>query len=282
MILLLAAKIDKPAIYAIAGILLGLGIFVRPILGIFPLLCAVIIFFLKKKEKNRLVFLSLFLFLTASYSFQLSWSTWKWLSFGHDTTMSRQLKTAFLCGAYPDMTHKDLRGMPYREDPQFMQLMDEKYRTIARYILNRSIEEPFHYLTWWLIKKPIQFWSWKVFFGDGVNLYPVHYSWFDINPFMYTLRASLLALHPFFVILAVIGIFLFLKNLGKSAGPTERLGCFLIIALLTHFTLMFMILAPYPRYALPMGPELYVMSTFALWKISLLKKSRNSISVKTN
>jgi len=274
VILLLAAKTNKQVIYAIAGIVLGLGIFVRPVLGIFPLLCASIIYFLKKNEKKRVIFLSLVLFLATSYSFQLSWSVFKVATFDSDTAMSSQLKTAFLCGTYPDITHKKLPGIPYREDPKFNQLMNEKYRTIGLYILNKFKEDPIRYVTWWLFGKPIQFWTWKVFFSDGINFYPIRYSWFDTNPFMFILRAIMLTLHPFLVIMAAIGILLFFTMFEKPIMSIETLCYILCFILLTHFTLIFMILAPFPRYAVPMGPELYFMSTVTLWKISHLIRSK--------
>jgi len=276
VLLMIAVKSNKLTCYALSGITLGLSIFTRPVLGVFPLLCALIIYFFKGKENRRRVFASLVLFLVTSYFFQFSWSLWQKASFGSDIVMSNQLKTAFICGTYPDITFDKLAGMPYREDLNYETLSNGSYGSIAFYILNQFKNEPMTYLTWWFFKKPVMFWSWKIFFSDGINFYPVNYSWFDINPFMKSLRQIMLMLHPMIVLLAGFSIFLYGKRFLNSDKVIEKFCYITCFVLLAHFTLMFTILAPFPRYALPMGPELYLMSIFAVYQIVRILKPDNS------
>ena len=259
--------------FLLAGGVLGLA-FVRPTLAIFPLLCAPIIFFFKKDERKSQVWVALALFLFASYSLPASWSIWRTASLGFDTVQASQFKTALVAGFYPGITYKDLPGMPYREDPGFQQKMAKDYPDLARHLVKIIQEDPGRYLGWWLVGKPVMFWSWKVFFSDGINFYPIEYSWFDINPVMKMLRTVMLGIHPVLVILAFIGVVFFCR--GQFREPTAMVAYLLCFILVAHFTLMFMALAPFPRYALPLGPELYVMSVFSLWKMTTFVKERRS------
>ena len=268
--LVMGVKQEKTYGYMLSGITMGVAIFVRPVFELFPLLCCPIIYF-SIRDKNRwTIFIVLSIFLFTSYSFQLSWSLWERIRLGQNPLMDDQLKTALIFGTYPDILYKDLPGMPDKEDPNFSALIKADYGTIIHYILNQFVQEPFRHITWWFIKKPVLFWSWKVFFGDGINFYPVYYSWFDINPLMNFLRSFMLALHPFIVLLAGISV-IFFKNLSWATKDINKKGesfCYAVCAvLIIHFTVMFMILAPFPRYALPMGPELYLLGLFGLRKL---------------
>ncbi len=262
----LAYKSEKPIDYALAGSILGACIFVRPVLAVFPILCAAVIYFLNRHRNRRVILLSIILFLLTSFSFQLSWSVWKRVSFGPDPAMSNQLKTAVLCGVYPDITYKNIPGMPYREDTNFDSLLQEGYGAIGLEIMRRFKDNPFQYAVWWLLEKPAMFWSWKIFFNDGINVYPVRFSWFDINPLMNILRQTMLTIHLPFVILAFMGIFFLIKKPKRLNKSPSTLCYLLCLVLLVHFTLMFMILAPFPRYSLPMGPAVYLLGIVTLRK----------------
>ena len=156
--------------------------------------------------------------------------------------------------------------MPYREDPDYQKLADMGYPSLFMHVFDQIRAEPTRYLSWWLVGKPMRYWSWKVEFNDGINFYPVEYSWFDTNFAMGALRSTMLGIHPFLVILALISIGLFFCN--RVLQPTARVAYLLSFVLVVHFTLMFMVLAPFSRYALPLGPGLYLMSVFVLWKVS--------------
>jgi len=260
----------------LAGVILGLAIFVRPILGLFPLLCLPILLYVKREEGLKQVLLSLVLFVFVSYAAQASWSIWRTASLGVDTTQADQLKTAVICGFYPGITYDKLPGMPYREDPNFERLMATDYLGLAGHLLKTIQEDPGRYLTWWLVGKPVMFWSWHVFFSDGINYYPIEYSWFDINPVMKVLRATMLGLHPVLVILSLISIVLYGR--GRFRDTPARVAFLLCFLLVAHFSFIFMVLAPFPRYALPLGPELYVMSVFALWEITACINERRMTS----
>ena len=71
--------------------------------------------------------------------------------------------------------------------------------------------------------------------------------------------------------------FLFFKQFKETLKSSGTICYVLCLTLLIHFTLMFMVLAPFPRYALPMGPELYLMSMVALYRIAQMRNFRKEM-----
>ena len=268
VILIYAFRTKATAYYVLAGIVLGMGIFVRPVLALFPLICATILYLYNRREKRLTSSTCIILFLVAAFSLQISWSVWTRVTIGGNPAMSNQIKNALLTGTYPDMTFKDTAdiGMPYIDNPEYSRILQGGYRKIARHIYSRFSDEPLQYTKWWL-RKPAMLWSWKVLYADGINIYPIRYSWFERNPIMGYLRSAMLTAHPFIVILAFAGTVIFFLKINGTIRDEGRLCYLLCLLLLAHFTLIFTILNPFPRYAIPMGPQLYLMSVFTLWQI---------------
>ena len=153
--------------------------------------------------------------------------------------------------------------MPYREDPLFWPTVNKGYGAIAAHILERFKQEPVRYGSWWILGKPRLFWSWKLFFSDGINIYPVGKVWFDINPVMKFLKTIMVRMHPVFVFLAGAGILIFFRKQSHPLSDERRFVYLLCLGTLAYFTLLFMVLAPFPRYALPLGPFLYILTSYS-------------------
>lgn len=270
VLLCLAFKTEKSWPFILAGVFMGLGIFVRPVLGIFPLICVVLFLFMHNRKDvgfSKIIF-PILLFLTLSFIFQGSWNIWEKVSFGNDSVMSDQLKSALLQGTYPRMTYNKLIGMPYREDPNFKTLMDKGYGAIASHIYENFRKAPLRSAWWWLVGKPSLFWSWKVYFSDGVNIYPVGKTWFDKNPVLNIIRTVMLKLHIIFIFLTVFGLCFYIFRFSKKLSGSGQFCYLLNCSLLVYFTLLFTILAPFPRYALPLGPAFFVLAVSGAWMMA--------------
>ncbi|HAW51129.1 MAG TPA: hypothetical protein DCX54_02200 [Flavobacteriales bacterium] len=269
----LAYQKDKYHWYLLAGLTFSLAIFVRPTLAVAPLLCAALIFYLLRGDKKPIQILTLLaIFLASSFAIPAGWSTWKNITLGPDNAQSAQLKTAVVCGLYPQITYKHFRGFPYREDPNYNQIAQKGYIDLVKYTFANIVNDPARHLGWWLFGKPQMFWSWKMVSGDGVNVYPMRYTWFEASPILGKLKSLMLEIHPLLVILGFSSIFFFWKKqTDNPAGKATFALCFIVIF---HTTLMFMVLAPFPRYALPLGPALYILSVFSLYEISKLIKQK--------
>lgn len=260
-----AYRKDKYYRYILAGLTFSLAIFVRPTLAVAPLFCAAVLFYLlrgDKKQKQILILLAIFL--ASSFSIPSGWSTWKNATLGPDKTQAGQLKTAIVCGLYPQLTYKKFRGFPYREDPNYNQISKKSYIDLVKYTFENIANEPARHLGWWLFGKPQMFWSWKMVSGDGINVYPMRYTWFEASPIMGLLKTLMLELHPLLAILGFASIYFFWKKRIEAPAGKATFGlCFIMIF---HTTLMFMVLAPFPRYALPLGPTLYILSVYSIFE----------------
>lgn len=269
VLLCLAFKTEKSLLFLLAGVFMGLGIFVRPVLGIFPLICMFLFLCMYRKDISLLkLILPMLLFMMFSFLFQGSWNIWEKASFGGDSVMGDQLKSSLLQGTYPHMTYNKLIGMPYREDPNFKTLMDKGYGAIASHIYENFRKAPVRSAWWWLVGKPSLFWSWKVYFSDGVNIYPVGKTWFDKNPFLNIVRTVMLKLHIIYILLTGFGLCFYIFRFSKKLSRSERFCYLLNYFLLIYFTLLFIILAPFPRYALPLGPVFFVLAASGAWMMA--------------
>lgn len=270
-LLVKACRDDILWVFGFAGFTLGLAIFVRQPLAIFPLLCTPIIYFCRRPGgTKRKTTYAIALFLFASFFVQASWSLWRSLPQNARPSGHSLLKVALISGTYPNITYRDTPGYPYREDPNFQKLMDSSYLAIISQIGSDISREPLRYLGWWLFGKPAMFWSGHEIFNDGINIFPVEYSWFDTNGFMGGVRWLMLKLQPLLVILAALTIPLFIKGHYGQLPEPSAITTLLCLVLLGYFTLMFMILAPFARYAMPLVPELFLLSVLAARNLSIM------------
>jgi len=272
-----ACRKSSTRLFILAGGVMGLAAFVRPTLALFPLFCLPLFYLCGRNlisvKKLRT---AVILFLVASFCFLGGWGAWRHFSVGPDPTGNSQLKTAFLVGTYPNLTYEKLPGMPYREDPEYEKLEKSGYPEILSHTLKSIGREPVRYLGWWFLGKPAMFWSWRVFFSDGVNLYLVYKSCFKTNPIMRADNWLMLKLHPLLVIAAFLTLpFLIKGYFGKIPEPAA-VATLLCLLLLGYFTAMFIILDPFPRYALPMGPEMYFLAVLFFRNLTLRRYSGNS------
>lgn len=274
-LLVKACRDDTPEIFALAGFSLGLAIFVRPPLGIFPLLAAAVIYLCRRQDgEKRKTTKVIALFLLASFMVPASWSLWRSLPQNAVASGPDQLKTAVVCGIYPGINFKDLPGMPYREDPDFPKFMASSYPEIMAKVAGDIAREPARYLGWWLLGKPAMYWSGHELFNDGINFYPVQFSWFDNNQIMGGARWLMVKLQPILVLLAALALSFFLKGWRGDLPEPAAIATLLCLVLLGYFTLMFMALAPFPRYAMPLFPGLFILAVSVARDLAILGQKK--------
>ncbi len=277
-LLVKACRDDTLWVFWFAGFTLSLAIFVRPALAIFPLLCAATIYFHHRQTgKKRKTTVTIATFLLACFLIPAGWSLWRSLPQNARPSGRSLLKVVFVTGTYPNITYRDIPGMPNMEDPNFEKLVDSSYPEIAAKIATDIAREPARYLRWWLLGKPAMFWSGKEIFieenFDGINFYSMIYTWFDNNSFMGGIRWLMLKLQPVLVILAALSIPFFIRGHDADLPESSAITTLLCLVLLGYFTLMFMVLAPFTRYAMPLGPELFLLAVLAVRNLSIMGKT---------
>ena len=180
---------------------------------------------------------------------------------------SARAVTTMSHGAYPNFIYKDpyFQRFPYREDPD-QPAFGSSFAAFVRILTDRARNEPGRYLAWYLIGKPYYFWRWSILQGVGdIYIFPLSGDLFSVSKSAGILKTSMQLLHPWLVILALLGIPLFILRHRNALDPTDHLllpvHCF---AICIYATGLYMVFAPWPRYSIPFRPELYLC---AMWTV---------------
>ena len=164
--------------------------------------------------------------------------------------------------------HPETYGYPYRFDPMNSE-MAGKTGKILEEIGDRLWKEPARYSAWFLIGKPMQFFSWNLTesIGNAFIFAPIYSPYFDQGLFKVT-HALAKALHPFMMFFGVMGAFLAVLKTNKSLAAT------LMGVVMLYFLALHMIGAPFPRYSIPIRPISYGLALFSLQAITHWIQSR--------
>ena len=243
-----------------AGILLGYSLLVRPTtqyLFIIYLLIIALKFRATFKDNWKIVICLLLPVLIAISS----WSIRNVVTTGQASDPS--LMAIFLQnGMYINLMYEDRPesyGYPYTFDPK----NDEMQGNIGKVLeitYDRFTKEPRRYLAWLLIGKPIVFFDWNLTesVGDAFIYAPIYSPYFD-NPLFRISHQIAQALHPFLMILGVIGAFVAVSQKNKSISAV------LLSVVMFYFLLFHMIGSPFPRYSIPLRPISYGLAFYTLF-----------------
>lgn len=190
----------------------------------------------------------------------------------------RLLATA-IHGSYPGFVYRDprLRYYAYREDPRFREML-QSHRDFARVMSERIRERPLRYLLWYAVEKPITLWTWNMLQGvDDVYVYPLDRYGFAEQPLLDGIRIAMKGLHPLILLVALAGIPVFASRQralreDRVRGPMPRL----LLLLFGYWTFLYTLTAPWPRYAIPLRPELFLWVAFALSRLPAAFAARRS------
>jgi 4-amino-4-deoxy-L-arabinose transferase-like glycosyltransferase len=258
--------VERPSIFRAIGmgICLGGSFLVRPSLAYFPIVLLVFLWIHCGRKRGVFYFAGLLV------GFMLVASPWYIRNLVTLHTLSDQrLKISFLHhGIYPDFTYngnKASYGFPYRFDPRSDEI-SQNTTTALMEILHRFQNRPGDHILWYVLKKPIALWSWNLVAGQGdAFVYPVSTTPYkDDGLFRLTHRLAR-TIHWPIVGLAFMGLWIswFTGLPYVDSTPKIQLARF-VSALLIYFTLLHMVGAPFPRYAVPLRPLLYAMAMFTL------------------
>lgn len=273
-LLVAAIEHNSKVVMIAAAIIAGLSTLTRPVvIFLFPLLLFVFIY--KKWAKQNISAAALLV----SILVVSPWYFWS-------TKISQQFpeKHSYLAGvlafgSYPDFIYKSeaFRGYPYREDTQYEE-MSESVASATRIILERAKAEPGKYLNWYLIGKPLCFWSWSMMESvGGPFIYEVGKNfWLDSLAGQIGLSFSK-KLHILLVLSVVLTLFLLTLTLpGKktllpgTTLPARPPTALLAIVIVIYFTILHIFLAGWPRYSVPAWPFLYLLGLWGLQHISTI------------
>lgn len=177
-------------------------------------------------------------------------------------------------GMYPNMMFDDRPesyGYPYRFDPENEAIAGDPGRVLDA-LARRAAAEPRRTLAWFVIGKPIEFFSWDLVesVGDAFVFAPLASPYFD-RPLFLATHDLAHWLHPLAMLLAAVGAALACRR--GSAPVAAALAVVWIYVVLFHI-----VGAPFPRYSIPLRPLCYGLAAFAaqaLWtRAAALIRSR--------
>lgn len=176
---------------------------------------------------------------------------------------------SFQHGMYPGMMYEDQAeslGYAYQFDPKSAELGTSIGKTLAE-LKRRAIEEPAKYLSWYLAGKAKSVLSWKMIAAaDSVFVYHAQNSPYFSSPVFYLSSYYMEKIHGPLMVLAIVG--LALVWLPARLQPVSQEGLLLARAmslLVLYFLIAHSVVAPYPRYSVPIRPILYGLSLFPVF-----------------
>lgn len=256
------------------GLLTGLASLVRSSLQYFPLLFVIFfVFHFGWRKGGKLAGMVIL-------GFILCFSPWVIRNMHTlGVTSDNTLMVNFLHhGMYPDFTYdeiKESRGFPYRYDPRASEISRDT-SSVLKELSRRFSEEPGKHLRWFILGKPVAFWSWNTVQGVGdAFIYPVSQSPYFYDPYFRWSHHLMHGLHWPTVILAFFGCLMAWFPLSRMGMKDNSVFAARVTSLLLiYYTTLHVIGAPFPRYSIPLRPFLYGLSLFPFYLLILSVKSR--------
>jgi hypothetical protein len=270
----LFASRPSPALALSTGVLIGLASLVRPILEYLPFLLGFWVL-VQYRRQGGLHYGGALLI-----GFFLAFFPWILRNaitlgtFSDDTLLINFLHH----GMYPDFTFEGIpesRGYPYLFDPR-SPAISRDIASVLTEILRRFQERPWEHLTWFLVKKPVFFWSWDDVQGIGdAFVYPVAISpYFSEVLFRWTHFFMFVIHWPLVLLAGLACLTAWLSSPGKTFPQRSRLVLRFLSLVLISFTFIHMVGAPIQRYSFPLRPCLYSLAVFLvyfLWQTTRAK-----------
>jgi 4-amino-4-deoxy-L-arabinose transferase-like glycosyltransferase len=269
----------KPSVYLsiVSGAVIGAASLVRPSLQYFPIVMSLYLLFHYGGKKGTRFFLMILLGFTLVY---FPWILRNVRTL--NTAADPRLMINFLHhGIYPDYTFDEIPesfGFPYLYDPHSAEI-SKSLESVLKEIGRRFRQEPLKHFKWFLMKKPLAFWSWDNVQGGDVFIYSVSKSPFFSKKLFKEIHRLMHALHRPLVLLGLLGSLmawlpLYTLNVSEKSIHVARFASMLLL----YYTLIHTIGAPFPRYSIPLRPFLYGMALLPFHLLFLVLLDRNNAS----
>ncbi len=191
-----------------------------------------------------------------------------------ETVKNNRALSTITHGTYPGFIYKSERYkyFPYKEDPEQPEFASSIHSFI--FILYKRVKErPLRYLSWYLFEKPYYLWSWNILQGQGdVYIYPVKTSLYQQSVLFDNVKSLMKISHPGILCVVLLGLTVIMISFftnKKNFYLPELTIAFLVI----YYTMIYTFFASWPRYSIPLRPELYL---FFVWTLSIAFSKQKS------
>lgn len=183
-------------------------------------------------------------------------------------------------GIYPDFMYNDdprSFGYPYRADPRSPEIRQDLSSVLTE-VARRFQEQRWRHLRWYLIDKPVAMWSWDTVQGMGDTfIYPVADSPYRHHPAFVASHRLMQLLHWPLVVLGIIGALLvWVPVVARGLNSATIIGLRTLSLVLLYTTALHMLGAPFPRYATPLRPLLFIMALLPFYLVQRRLSSANT------
>ena len=264
VILLLKWK-DSSFLLLVGGFLVGITALVRPSLQyVLPFILVAIFPLLSPGKKWRHGGALVVGFLLVS----VPWMVRNYISTGQISDPTLMIST-IVHGHYPFMMF-DFRveslGYPYRFDPD-MAVLSKSISSAISGIAGRMSGSPATYLTWYLIGKPISFFSWvDPAASAGVFTFPVRQSPYISDLLFKFMFALMRCAHWILVISSAAVTILVLIPASSKKIPSAHIFVLRLLSLVyLYFLLIHMVGLPLARYCVPLLPVIFILSCYGAY-----------------
>jgi 4-amino-4-deoxy-L-arabinose transferase-like glycosyltransferase len=267
---------QRAYLYVLAGLVFGVSALINPVILVFPLLAAAVLFFSNRRLAS--------IFLVCALLLPVAWSIrGMTLDVERKASSSGRLMENVLIGLEPDFDsyyHQDPRGWEanqrvqaalalYRRDPP------AAYAAIGQ----RLASDPGFYLKWYVLEKPLRFWSWSIGQGAGdIYVYPTTMSPFETKPLYRIVAAVCHGMNTVLMLLAFAATVLLLAKAMKRRLGREDLPLAWVTLLFVYATAIHSALAPDVRYSTPFRPTEIILAVTCL---AMLQQEIRSARVRT-
>ncbi len=183
-------------------------------------------------------------------------------------------------GSYPGFMYESekFRYYPYKEDPA-QPGISRSFDKFSEVLLSRVSERPLRYASWYLVEKPYWLWSWNILQGQGdVYVYRVAESLYSKRAVANLSKTAMHWLHPLVMLMLLYGVLQVSWRAIRGRLDEVPHTALVMFTVLVYFTALYTVFAPWPRYAVPLRPELYLATAWTAWQLAV--RIRHAITSK--
>ncbi len=265
---------DHLGLYVVSGVSFGVAYLITPTVFFVPWLMAGLVFLNNGRSRRRSLICGIVLVLVFSMA-GIGYYIRNRIYVAPENRGGRALYN-ITHGSYPDFIYKDpaYQYYMYYEDPE-QPAYGSSVNNFIKIFWGRFKSEPRRYLTWYLYGKPGALWNWSLFQGRDVYVYNVRWSLYTVSSPARMTHVFMMWSHPVILSLAFLGGLLHVRRISRIKRiKNQALYSLLIFVFIGYFTFIFMIFAPWPRYSVPLRPELYIATSWAIYFLVRFVNSR--------
>lgn len=248
------------ALAGLAGIVLGVAALTRPWIQYLPIFLILFLALVQGSQRNTRHY---FVFISAFIVVFAIWLVRNVVSLG--ATSDPQLVINGLHhGMYPNMMYNNVPesfGFPYRFDPNSGEIA-QSIGTIIAEMWRRFVAEPLAVAWWYCVGKPFTLFSWATIQGAAeVFIYPPAESPYLEPGWIQSSAILMRYVHPYVMLAAAVSaVCAWVGQCGRGLS-IDSIHCWQSQSLIFfYFVAVHCVTAPFPRYAIPMKPLIYLLA----------------------